>query len=129
MRRSHWRHRGCSATRNTRPGAAPAFAGPAPSAWGQPQLARRLRRPRNATRSDPMQSKNATDEARRPVDVIAATADRHPRWRPSLARLAGALRHESAIFLLGAGVIALHVVDDNFLQPQPGVAAGDHLVS
>ena len=26
-------------------------------------------------------------------------------------------------------VIALHVVDDNFLQPQPGTSAGDHLVS
>jgi uncharacterized protein len=26
-------------------------------------------------------------------------------------------------------VIALHVVDDNFVQPQPGAAAGDHLVS
>jgi dienelactone hydrolase len=26
-------------------------------------------------------------------------------------------------------VIALHVVDDNFLQPQPGASAGDHLVS
>jgi hypothetical protein len=27
------------------------------------------------------------------------------------------------------GVIALHVVDDNFLQPEPGMSAGDHLVS
>ena len=27
------------------------------------------------------------------------------------------------------GLIALHVVDDNFLQPQPGTSAGDHLVS
>ncbi len=26
-------------------------------------------------------------------------------------------------------VIALHVVDDSFLQPQPGTSAGDHLVS
>jgi len=26
-------------------------------------------------------------------------------------------------------VIALHVVDDNFLQPQPGASAGNHLVS
>jgi len=26
-------------------------------------------------------------------------------------------------------VIALHVVDDNFLQPQTGASAGDHLVS
>ena len=27
------------------------------------------------------------------------------------------------------GVIGLHVVDDNFLQPEPGTAAADHLVS
>jgi uncharacterized protein len=26
-------------------------------------------------------------------------------------------------------VVALHVVDDNFLQPQPGTSAGDHFVS
>jgi fermentation-respiration switch protein FrsA (DUF1100 family) len=33
------------------------------------------------------------------------------------------------LFALGIAVIALHVVDDNFLQPQPGTSAGDHLVS
>ena len=27
------------------------------------------------------------------------------------------------------GVVALHVADDNFLQPQPGTSASDHLVS
>src|SRR5215216_7445090 len=26
-------------------------------------------------------------------------------------------------------VIALHVLDDNFVQPQPGTSPGDHLVS
>jgi len=26
-------------------------------------------------------------------------------------------------------LIAVHIVDDNFLQPQPGMSAGDHLVS
>src|SRR5881396_3589102 len=25
------------------------------------------------------------------------------------------------------GVLALHVIDDSFLQPQPGTSAGDHL--
>jgi uncharacterized protein len=38
-------------------------------------------------------------------------------------------RLERRIFLVGVGVIALHVVDDSFLQPQPGTSAGDHLVS
>ena len=45
------------------------------------------------------------------------------------ARLAAAARRESALFLVGTGAIAIHVVDDNFLQPQPGTSAGDHLVS
>jgi uncharacterized protein len=30
---------------------------------------------------------------------------------------------------IALGLIALHIVDDNFLQPQPGTSAGDHLVS
>jgi uncharacterized protein len=38
-------------------------------------------------------------------------------------------RLEYRIFLVAVGVIALHVVDDSFLQPQPGTSAGDHLVS
>jgi len=28
---------------------------------------------------------------------------------------------------LGIGVLALHIADDSFLQPQPGTSAGDHL--
>ncbi len=33
-------------------------------------------------------------------------------------------------FFLGSlGLIALHVADDSFLQPQPGTSAGDHLIS
>lgn len=31
--------------------------------------------------------------------------------------------------LVGIGLIALHVLDDNFVQPEPGTSAGDHLVS
>ncbi|HYP49220.1 MAG TPA: alpha/beta fold hydrolase [Thermoleophilaceae bacterium] len=30
---------------------------------------------------------------------------------------------------LGAGLVALHVVDDNFVQPQPGTGPADHVVS
>jgi uncharacterized protein len=36
---------------------------------------------------------------------------------------------EQLLFQLGAGVVALHVADDNFLQPEPGTSAGDHLAS
>jgi fermentation-respiration switch protein FrsA (DUF1100 family) len=38
-------------------------------------------------------------------------------------------RREHAIVLLGIGLIALHVIDDSFVQPQPGTSATDHLVS
>ena len=46
-----------------------------------------------------------------------------PTGRPA------ALRRELGLFLLGVVLIALHVVDDAFVQPQPGTSAGDHLVS
>src|SRR5262245_13515124 len=32
----------------------------------------------------------------------------------------------TALAGLGIGVLALHVIDDSFLQPQPGTSAGDH---
>jgi uncharacterized protein len=37
-------------------------------------------------------------------------------------------RRERAIVLLAIGLIAVHVVDDSFVQPQPGTSAADHLV-
>jgi uncharacterized protein len=52
-------------------------------------------------------------------------------WRPAappLLRWGGGSR-ESTLFRLAIVLIALHVVDDNYLQPQPGTSAGDHLVS
>ena len=33
------------------------------------------------------------------------------------------------VFHAGTALVALHVVDDNFLQPNPGVSPADHLVS
>ena len=53
----------------------------------------------------------------------------HSVRRPAGARLLAAVRTESGLFLLGTGVVALHVLDDNFLQPNPGTSASDHLVS
>jgi hypothetical protein len=38
-------------------------------------------------------------------------------------------RRETVLFLIAVAVIALHVVDDNYLQPQPGMSPGDHVVS
>ncbi|HET7367527.1 MAG TPA: CocE/NonD family hydrolase [Gaiella sp.] len=39
------------------------------------------------------------------------------------------MRTEVGLARLAIGVVALHVVDDNFLQPNPGTSAADHLVS
>jgi uncharacterized protein len=39
------------------------------------------------------------------------------------------LRREPALFLLGVAVIALHVLDDNFVHPEAGTSVGSHLVS
>jgi hypothetical protein len=36
---------------------------------------------------------------------------------------------ETRLFVLAIVVIAAHVIDDNFVQPQAGTSAGDHLVS
>jgi uncharacterized protein len=43
-----------------------------------------------------------------------------------LARTAG---REATLAQVGLAVIAVHVLDDNFIQPQPGTSAADHLVS
>jgi dienelactone hydrolase len=44
-------------------------------------------------------------------------------------RISELARSEVALVRLALGVVALHVVDDNFLQPNPGTTAADHLVS
>jgi uncharacterized protein len=46
-----------------------------------------------------------------------------------MTRHAVAGRRELVAFRLAVAVVALHVIDDNFLQPPPGTSAGDHLVS
>ncbi len=46
---------------------------------------------------------------------------------PRGARIA--LLTERGLFALATSLVGLHLVDDNFLQPQPGTSAGDHLVS
>jgi uncharacterized protein len=49
--------------------------------------------------------------------------------RTAATRVAAALRTETGLARLALGVVSLHVVDDNFLQPNPGTSALDHLVS
>ena len=48
--------------------------------------------------------------------------------RATLSRAGAFVRSESGLARLALGIAALHVVDDNFLQPQPGTSAADHLV-
>jgi fermentation-respiration switch protein FrsA (DUF1100 family) len=46
-----------------------------------------------------------------------------------LREIAAAARTEVGLVRVAVAVVGLHVADDNFLQPQPGTSAGDHLVS
>jgi uncharacterized protein len=59
---------------------------------------------------------------------VAASDTMRRRAAPLLRRWGGGSR-EATVFRLAILVIAVHVVDDNFLQPQPGTSAGDHVVS
>jgi hypothetical protein len=49
--------------------------------------------------------------------------------RTRLEQLVRAARDEAALFRIAVAVVAIHVVDDCFLQPQPGTSGGDHLAS
>ncbi len=44
-------------------------------------------------------------------------------------RIMGVVGKETAIVRLAIGLIAFHVVNDNFLQPRPGTSPADHLAS
>ena len=48
-------------------------------------------------------------------------------YRP--ARLAHAVLQERVLIPLAFGAVGVHVADDAFLQPEPGMSASDHLVS
>ena len=52
-----------------------------------------------------------------------------PGGRAALERLLAFLRTEYGIVLASLGLIGLHIADDNFIQPEPGTSAGDHLAS
>jgi dienelactone hydrolase len=49
--------------------------------------------------------------------------------RNRLRELVTAARWETILAEAALVVIGLHILDDNFFQPQPGTSAGDHLVS
>jgi uncharacterized protein len=53
------------------------------------------------------------------------------RTRPRRSSRSGATQQASRLggilFLAAVGLIAVHVIDDSFVQPQPGTSAGDHV--
>jgi len=61
------------------------------------------------------------------VTVSASSYSLSTRHR--LAQLVAAARLEVTLAEVGLAVVALHVLDDSFLQPQPGTSAADHLAS
>ena len=46
-----------------------------------------------------------------------------------LREIVAAARSEVGLVRVAVALVGLHVLDDNFVQPQPGTSAGDHLVS
>jgi hypothetical protein len=58
--------------------------------------------------------------------MTESTVSHAPEAGGVLARVAAA-RREVVLFLVGVGVVGVHVLDDSFIQPQPGTSAGDHL--
>jgi hypothetical protein len=64
---------------------------------------------------------------------MSATETTHSPSAPAaraqpISRLLAAARTEAGLARLALGAVALHVLDDNFLQPNPGMSANDHLV-
>jgi fermentation-respiration switch protein FrsA (DUF1100 family) len=57
-----------------------------------------------------------------------AIAHPHAHGTTVASRLKSLVTTEVGLVRLATGVVALQVVDDNFLQPNPGMSAGDHLV-
>ena len=51
-----------------------------------------------------------------------------PRVAPPRSPRSGG-RRETRLFRIAIALIAIHVLDDNYVQPQPGMSPGDHLAS
>jgi uncharacterized protein len=60
-------------------------------------------------------------------EVVAQPASEQDARARVSARIAAAMRSETTLARTALGVIALHILDDGILQPQPGTSAGDHL--
>jgi uncharacterized protein len=63
-----------------------------------------------------------------PMTALATTST-EPTAHRHLGRLRRVAGQERTLLQLSVAAIAVHVIDDNFLQPEPGTSAADHLVS
>src|SRR3954453_23581722 len=61
--------------------------------------------------------------------AAAAPASMLVRLRSGVARLRTGRCREAGLFVAAVVLIVGHVIDDSFIQPQPGTSASDHLVS
>ncbi len=59
--------------------------------------------------------------------MSATTAATPGLGRRTLTWAAVFSRSQSGLVVLALAAVAVHVLDDNYLQPQPGTSAGDHL--
>ncbi len=65
---------------------------------------------------------STSDHDRSHCPLLALGHEAAPEERRTGAR-------EYRIFLVAIAVVGIHLVDDNYLQPEPGTSAGDHLPS
>ena len=61
--------------------------------------------------------------------MSASTIAQAQRGPTNAARVIATVRSGRALAWFAIGVVALHVADDNFLRPNAGTSAGDHLAS
>jgi uncharacterized protein len=71
----------------------------------------------------------ARPQAAAPLPADPGREGQSDSARVRAAGLVRAAGRETTLARLGLGVVALHVLDDSFFQPQPGTSAGDHLVA
>jgi dienelactone hydrolase len=72
---------------------------------------------------------SAPSQAATPLPADQGREGQQESTRARVAPLVRAVGRETTLARLGLGVVALHVLDDRFFQPQPGTSAGDHLAS
>jgi hypothetical protein len=69
------------------------------------------------------------ERSRRHAMTTASTGASSPAAQGDRGENRRVATWELRIFIAAVGAIALHVVDDNYLQPEPGTSAAEHLAS